>query len=91
SATLADAATGTGDAAATEAKGNGGLVAIVDQGTPKTSFKAAVAAQGQSDVSNIGQDGNTAGDKAGTAGPQGPAGATGNAAHSQNAKAQSEA
>lgn len=87
SATLADAATGTGDAAATEAKGNGGLTAVVDQGTPKTSFKAAVAAQGQSDVSNIGQDG----DKAGTSGPQGPATANANPAHAQGAKPQTEA
>jgi flagellar hook-length control protein FliK len=56
SATLADAATGTTDATATDAKTNGGLIAAVDQGTPKTSFKAVVTAQGGSDVSNIGQD-----------------------------------
>src|SRR3954454_8409542 len=56
SATLADAATGTTDSTATDAKTNGGLIAAVDQGTPKTSFKAAAIAQGASDVSNIGQD-----------------------------------
>jgi flagellar hook-length control protein FliK len=56
SATLADAATGTTDSTATDAKTNGGLIAAVDQGTPKTSFKAAATAQGASDVSNIGQD-----------------------------------
>ncbi|MCK1340558.1 flagellar hook-length control protein FliK [Bradyrhizobium sp. 38] len=53
SATLADATT---DATATDAKPNGGLIAAVDQGTPKTSFKAVATAQGGSDVSNIGQD-----------------------------------
>src|SRR3954471_10722311 len=56
SATLADAATGTTGSTATDAKTNGGLIAAVDQGTPKTSFKAAATAQGASDVSNIGQD-----------------------------------
>ncbi|UFW40518.1 flagellar hook-length control protein FliK [Bradyrhizobium sp. WSM471] len=56
SATLADAATGTTDSTATDAKTNGGLIAAADQGTPKTSFKAAAIAQGASDVSNIGQD-----------------------------------
>ncbi|MGY4327017.1 flagellar hook-length control protein FliK [Bradyrhizobium sp. LB7.2] len=56
SATLADAATGTTDATATDAKTNGGLIAAVDQGTPKTSFKAVATAQVGSDVSNIGQD-----------------------------------
>ncbi|WP_247287698.1 MULTISPECIES: flagellar hook-length control protein FliK [unclassified Bradyrhizobium] len=56
SVTLADAATGTTDSTATDAKTNGALIAAVDQGTPKTSFKAAATAQGASDVSNIGQD-----------------------------------
>src|SRR5207237_5974821 len=56
SATLADAATGTIDSPATDAKTNGGLIAAVDRGTPKTSFKAVATAQGASDVSNIGQD-----------------------------------
>ncbi|MCS3927111.1 flagellar hook-length control protein FliK [Bradyrhizobium elkanii] len=54
--TLGDAATGTTDGTATDAKTNGGLVAAVDQGTPKPSFKAVATAQRESDVSNIGQD-----------------------------------
>ena len=54
--TLGDAATGTADGTATDAKTNGGLVAAVDQGTPKPSFKAVATAQRESDVSNIGQD-----------------------------------
>lgn len=87
SATLADAATGTADGTATDAKANGGLIAAVDQGTPKTSFKAAVAASGASDVSNIGQDtGKTA-----AATTQAPATATNAAAHPQAAKPQAEA
>ncbi|TFV72844.1 flagellar hook-length control protein FliK [Bradyrhizobium frederickii] len=55
SATLADAATGATDEVTAEAKPNGGLIPV-HQGTPKTSFQAAATAQGQSDVSNIGQD-----------------------------------
>nr|WP_228747904.1 flagellar hook-length control protein FliK [Bradyrhizobium sp. BR 10289] len=82
--TLGDAAAGTTDATATDAKTSGGLTAIVDQGTPKTSFKAAVAAQGGSDVSNIGQDSSK------TTAAQTPA-ATANAAHAQAAKPQADA
>ena len=87
SATLADAATGATDAAATDAKPNGGLIPV-NQGTPKTSFQAAVAtAQGQSDVSNIGQDAG----QANAAPTQGPGIATANtAAHPQAAKPQTD-
>ena len=88
SATLADAATGatdTTDGTATDAKTNGGLIAAVDQGTPKTSFKAAATAAGASDVSNIGQDTGKA-NAALT-----PANATAaNAAHAQAAKPQAD-
>ncbi|AHY54131.1 hypothetical protein BJS_01516 [Bradyrhizobium japonicum SEMIA 5079] len=58
--TLGDAATGTADDTSTDAKTNGGLVAAVDQGTPKPSFKAVATAQRESDVSNIGQDASKA-------------------------------
>lgn len=54
--TLGEAATGASEATATDAKANGGLIAAVSQGTPKTSFKDAATAQAQTDVSNIGQD-----------------------------------
>ncbi|MBR0786329.1 flagellar hook-length control protein FliK [Bradyrhizobium iriomotense] len=86
SATLADAATGTTDGTATEAKSKGGLIAAVDQGTPKTSFKAAATAQAQTDVSNIGQDTG----KTSAATPQAPATATNAAAHPQAAKPQAD-
>ncbi len=78
-AALGEAATGTGEATSTEAKAGGGLIAAVSQGTPKTSFKDAVAAQAQTDISNIGQDGG----KANAA----PAGTT----HAQGLKPQAEA
>lgn len=54
--TLGETATGASEATATDAKANGGLIAAVSQGTPKTSFKDAATAQAQTDVSNIGQD-----------------------------------
>lgn len=75
SATLADAATGTTDDAATDAKATGGLIPA-NQGTPKASFQAVATAQGQSDVSNIGQDTG----KANAAAMQAPGAATTNAA-----------
>ncbi|WP_038948490.1 flagellar hook-length control protein FliK, partial [Bradyrhizobium genomosp. III] len=86
-ATLADAATGATDAAATDAKASGGLIPV-NQGTPKTSFQAAVAtAQGQSDVANIGQDAG----KANAAPTQAPGAATADAAaHPQSAKPQAD-
>jgi flagellar hook-length control protein FliK len=79
-ATPGDTAT---DGTATDAKTSGGLIAAVDQGTPKTSFKAAATAQG--DVSNIGQDGA----KANAATAQTPA--TAATALAQSAKPQAEA
>jgi len=85
--TLGDAATGTTDGTATDAKTNGGLVAVADQGTPKPSFKAVATAQRESDVSNIGQDAG----KANAATAQTPATATGAAAHPQAVKPQDEA
>lgn len=88
SATIADAATGTTDATATDAKANGGLIAAVDQATPKTSFKAAATGQSQTDISNIGQD---AGKTATAATPQNPATTTAATAHSQAAKPQADA
>jgi flagellar hook-length control protein FliK len=84
-----DATTAT-DTAPTDAKGNDALIAAVDQGTPKTSFKAVATAQSQTDVSDIGQDAG----KTGTAGAtQNPAtAATANAAaHLQAAKPQADA
>jgi len=86
SASLADAATGATDAAGTDAKPNGGPTPV-NQGTPKTSFQAAVAAQGQSDVSNIGQDAG----QANAAPTQATGTATANtAAHPQAAKPQAD-
>ncbi|PIT01186.1 flagellar hook-length control protein [Bradyrhizobium nitroreducens] len=87
SAALGDAATGATDAAATDTKPSAGLVPA-NQGTPKTSFQAAVAtAQGQSDVSNIGQDTG----KANAATAQAPGATTANAAaHPQVAKPQAD-
>ena len=58
--TPGETATGASEATATDAKANGGLIAAVSQGTPKTSFKAAATTQAQTDVSNIGQDTGTA-------------------------------
>ncbi|MBR0989803.1 flagellar hook-length control protein FliK [Bradyrhizobium japonicum] len=86
-ATLADAATLATDAAATDAKPNGGLIPV-NQGTPKTSFQAAVAtAQGQSDISNIGQDAG----KTDAVPTQAPGTATAStAAHPQAAKPQAD-
>lgn len=83
-AALGEAATGTGETATTEAKANGGLIAAVSQGTPKTAFKDAVAAQAETDISNIGQDSGNANAAAVTASgthaqglkPQGESGAT---------------
>ncbi|WP_454643688.1 flagellar hook-length control protein FliK [Bradyrhizobium liaoningense] len=80
--TLGETATGASEATATDAKANGGLIAAVSQGTPKTSFKDAATAQAQTDVSNIGQDTGKA-----NAG-QAPASAT--AAHPQAAKPQAD-
>ncbi|WP_213030407.1 hypothetical protein, partial [Acinetobacter baumannii] len=51
-----DAAGTTADATATGAAADAAQLTAAGQGTPKTSFKAAVTAQGQTDVSNIGQD-----------------------------------
>ncbi|WP_439394646.1 flagellar hook-length control protein FliK [Bradyrhizobium sp. PMVTL-01] len=88
SATLADAATGTTattDGTATDSKTNGGLIAVVDQGTPKTSFKAAAIAAGVSDVSNIGQDAGKT-----NAAPTPDNAATANPAHGQVAKPQAD-
>ncbi|MGL3107279.1 flagellar hook-length control protein FliK [Bradyrhizobium sp. BR 1432] len=85
--TLGETATGTSEATATDAKANGGLIAAVDQGTPKTSFKAAATAQAQTDISNIGQDTG----KANAATPQAAGAALLNgAAHPQAAKPQSD-
>lgn len=81
-ATLGEAATGTDEAATTDAKANGGLIAV-SQGTPKTSFKDAVAAQAQTDVSNIGQDSGTAN----AATTQAPAAS---AAHAEGVKPQAD-
>lgn len=81
-AALGEAATGTSEASTTEAKAGGGLIAAVSQGTPKTSFKDAVAAQAQTDISNIGQDGG----KANTAAATDPATVT----HAQSLKPQAE-
>ncbi|QOG19716.1 MULTISPECIES: flagellar hook-length control protein FliK [Bradyrhizobium] len=83
SATLGD--TATTDGTATDAKTSGGLIAVADLGTPKTSFKAAATAQGQTDVSNIGQDAGKA-----NATTQGPAATTANAAHAQGIKPQAD-
>lgn len=86
SATLADAATGATGEAATDAKPNGGLIPV-NPGTPKTSFQAVAAAQGQSDVSNIGQDTGKANDATTPA----PGTAAANpAAHPQGAKPQAD-
>ena len=86
SATLADAATGATDAAATDAKPTGGLIPV-NPGTPKTSFQAVATAQGQADVSNIGQDTGKANDAATPA----PGAATASAAtHPQSAKPQAD-
>ena len=82
-ATLGEAATGTGEATTTDAKANGGLIAAVNQGTPKTSFKDAVAAQAQTDISNIGQDSG----KANAATTQAPAAS---AAHAEGLKSQAD-
>lgn len=84
---LGETATGTPEEISTDTKANGGLIATVSQGTPKTSFKDAVAAQAQTDVSNIGQDTG----KANTAATQAPGAATLNAAtHAQAAKPQAD-
>lgn len=86
SATLADAATEATDEAATDAKATGGLIPA-NQGTPKTSFQAVATAQGQSDVSNIGQDTG----KANAATMQAPGDAPSNAAaHPPIAKPQAD-
>ncbi|MDD1535403.1 MULTISPECIES: flagellar hook-length control protein FliK [unclassified Bradyrhizobium] len=83
SATLADAATGATGEVTAEAKPNGGLIPV-HQGTPKTSFEAVVTAQGQSNVSNIGQG-------TGTAAPTQATGPTAaNAAHPQDPKPQAD-
>ncbi|MBR0839997.1 flagellar hook-length control protein FliK [Bradyrhizobium liaoningense] len=87
SATLADAATGATDPATTDAKANGGLIAAASQGTPKTSFTAVATAQGQADVSNIGQDTG----KANAATTQTPGATTNAAVHPQAAKPQADA
>ncbi|SDH88533.1 Flagellar hook-length control protein FliK [Bradyrhizobium sp. Rc2d] len=85
--TLGETATGTPAASATDAKANGGLIAAVDQVTPKTSFKAAATAQAQTDISNIGQDSG----KANAATPQAAGAAPLNgAAHPQAAKPQGD-
>ncbi|WP_346730708.1 flagellar hook-length control protein FliK [Bradyrhizobium sp. 199] len=87
SATLADAATGATDAAATEVEPTAGLIPV-NPGTPKTSFQAVAAAQGQADVSNIGQDTGKA-DAVTT--PAAPVAATANAAaHPQSAQPQAD-
>ncbi|WP_346657745.1 flagellar hook-length control protein FliK [Bradyrhizobium sp. 160] len=84
--TLGETATATSEATATDAKANGGLIAV-DQGTPKTSFKAAATAQGQTDISNIGQGTG----KANAATPPAAGAATLDAAaHPQAAKAQAD-
>jgi flagellar hook-length control protein FliK len=86
SAALGDAATGATDATATDTKPTAGLIPV-NQGTPKTSFQAVATAQGQSDVSNIGQDTG----KANAATAQAPGAATANAAaHPQVAKPQAD-
>ena len=86
SATLADAATGATGEAATDAKPTSGLIPV-NPGTPKTSFQAVAAAQGQSDVSNIGQDTGKANDATTPA----PGTAAANpAAHPQGAKPQAD-
>lgn len=83
---LGETATGTSEATATDAKANGGLIAAASQGTPKTSFKDAVAAQAQTDVSNIGQDTG----KVNTAATQAPGATLNAAAHPQAAKPQAD-
>ncbi|WP_061027440.1 flagellar hook-length control protein FliK [Bradyrhizobium sp. CCH5-F6] len=84
---LGETATGTPEEISTDTKANGGLIAAASQGTPKTSFKDAVAAQAQTDVSNIGQDTG----KANTAATQAPGAATLNAAtHAQADKPQAD-
>ncbi|WP_027573213.1 flagellar hook-length control protein FliK [Bradyrhizobium sp. WSM1743] len=85
-ATLGETATGTSEASTSDAKANGGLIAVASQSTPKTSFKDAVTAQAQTDVSNIGQD--TGKPNAATA--QAPAPAIANAAHAQGLKPQAD-
>ncbi|TQF33603.1 flagellar hook-length control protein FliK [Bradyrhizobium sp. UNPA324] len=86
SATLADAATGATAEVTADAKPNGGLIPV-NPGTPKTSFQAVAAAQGQSDVSNIGQDTG----KANAAPTQAPGTPTANAAaHPQGPKPQAD-
>jgi hypothetical protein len=86
SATLADAATGATAEVTADAKPNGGLIPV-NPGTPKASFQAVAAAQGQSDVSNIGQDTG----KANAAPTQAPGTATANAAvHPQGPKPQAD-
>lgn len=84
---LGETATGTPEEISTDTKGNGGLIAAASPGTPKTSFKDAVAAQAQTDVSNIGQDTG----KANTAATQAPGATPLNAAtHAQAAKPQAD-
>ncbi|MBR0776609.1 flagellar hook-length control protein FliK [Bradyrhizobium diazoefficiens] len=85
-ATLGNAATGAPET--TDTASNGVVIAAVEQGTPKTSFKAAVTAQAQTEISNIGQEA----DKTTAAPTLAPAAATpASAPHPQAAKPETEA
>ncbi|KRQ02099.1 flagellar hook-length control protein FliK [Bradyrhizobium manausense] len=89
-AALTEVAVANSDTTATDVTAKAAQVTAVDQGTPKSSFKAVVTTQGQTDVSNIGQDpAKTAQTATPAQNPATPTAAA--AAHQQGPKPQTDA